>query len=98
MACSPRSSGSGWRAGRSYLEFVMGEFMEMRHEGWMILTRRLAALFAALAVINEVVWRTMSTDAWVKIETFALPAAIFAFFMLQGKLFERYGPERDDTA
>ncbi len=75
--------GIGLAQGRSYLEWVMGEFLPMRHEGWMILTRRLAGLFAALAVGNEIVWRTMSTDAWVKIETFGFPAAMFVFLWVQ---------------
>ncbi|MEM0948153.1 MAG: inner membrane-spanning protein YciB [Pseudomonadota bacterium] len=75
--------GIGLLQGRSYLEWVMGEFLPMRHEGWMILTRRLTGLFAALAVGNEIVWRTMSTDAWVKIETFGFPAAMFVFLWLQ---------------
>jgi intracellular septation protein len=55
----------------------------------MILTRRLCAAFAALAVANEFVWRTMSTDAWVKIETFAFPIALMAFLMWQ---FMALGP------
>ncbi len=61
--------------GRSYLPFVMGEVLPMKPEGWMILTRRLTAMFAALAVANEVIWRTMSNDAWVKIETFGFAAS-----------------------
>ena len=64
--------GLGLLQGRSYLAWVMSEFLPLRDEGWMILTRRLTALFAVLALGNELVWRTMSTDAWVKIETFRL--------------------------
>ena len=75
--------GIGLLQGRSWLEWVMGEFLPMRHEGWMILTRRLTGLFALLAIGNEIVWRTMSTDAWVKIETFGFPAAMFLFLWLQ---------------
>jgi intracellular septation protein len=75
--------GIGLLQGRSYLAYVMNELMPMREEGWMILTRRLCAVFALLAVANEVVWRTMSTDAWVKIETFAFPIALMAFLMWQ---------------
>lgn len=69
--------GVGLLRGRSYLEFVMGEFLKMQHEGWMILTRRLFALFLVMAAANELIWRTMSTDAWVKIETFGFPVAMF---------------------
>ena len=57
--------GFGLMRGQSYLQFVMSEALPMTSEGWMILTRRLAIFFAGLALANEVVWRTMSTDAWV---------------------------------
>ena len=67
----------------SYLQWVMGEMMPLRPEGWMILTRRLALGFAVLAVANEIVWRTQTTELWVKLETFAFPAALFLFLMLQ---------------
>ena len=85
--------GMGLARGQSWLAYVLNDAMPMRHEGWMILTRRLCAMFAALAVANEVIWRTMSTDAWVKIETFGFPAALIAFLFwqitaLQGYLIE----------
>lgn len=83
--------GVGLLRGQSYLRHVMEELMPLRDEGWMILTRRLALFFAGLAVLNEVIWRTMSTDAWVNFKTFGLTAAMFAFFMAQGKLFQTYG-------
>lgn len=75
--------GLGLLQGRSYLAWVMGEFLPMRDAGWMILTRRLTAAFALLAIGNEVVWRTLSTDAWVKIETFGFPAALMVFLWVQ---------------
>ncbi|MEQ6247454.1 inner membrane-spanning protein YciB [Sulfitobacter sp. HNIBRBA3233] len=75
--------GIGLLRGRSWLEFVMGDMMPMRHEGWMILTRRLTAAFAVLAVANEVIWRTMSTETWVKIETFGFPVALMVFLFWQ---------------
>lgn len=75
--------GIGLLQGRSYLQWIMGELLPMRPEGWMILTRRLTAMFAALAIANEVIWRTQSTDIWVKLETFAFPAALFLFLWLQ---------------
>ena len=68
---------------QSWLEFVMGELLPLTHQGWMILTRRLCALFAGLAVANEIIWRTQSTDTWVKLETFAFPAVLFVFLWVQ---------------
>ncbi len=87
--------GFGLMRGQSYLQLVMDEAMPLKHEGWMILTRRLCLFFAVLAVTNEVVWRTMSTDAWVNFKTFGLTAAVFAFFMTQGKLMQKYAVEED---
>lgn len=82
--------GAGLMTGRSWLEWVMGDLLPMEREGWMILTRRLTAMFAALAVANEVIWRTQSTDLWVKLETFAFPAALFVFLWLQIVSLQRY--------
>lgn len=84
--------GVGLLRGQSYLAALMGEIMPMRHEGWMILTRRMTWFFAALALSNEAVWRLMSTDAWVNFKTFGLTAALFVFFMAQGPLVQKYGP------
>ena len=75
--------GGGLLWGRSTLEWVMGELLPMRHEGWMILTRRLAAMFAVLAVANEAIWRTQSTELWVTLETFAFPAVLVLFLWVQ---------------
>jgi intracellular septation protein len=80
----------GLLRGQSYMQMVMDEVLPMAQEGWMILTRRVTAFFAGLAVLNEVVWRTMSTDAWVNFKTFGLTIAVFAFFMAQSKLFQTY--------
>ena len=82
--------GIGLLRGQSWLAAIMNEMMPMRHEGWMILTRRLCALFAGLAIANEVVWRTMSTDAWVKIETFAFPAILAVFLVWQTVMLQDY--------
>ena len=90
--------GVGLLQGRSYLAWVMSEFLPMTHEGWMKLTARLTAFFAALAVANEVVWRTMSTDAWVKIETFGFPALMFVFLWSQIIALQKYLIEDDEGA
>ena len=88
--------GVGLLRGRSLLQWVMAEALPMKPEGWMILTRRLALMFAALAIANEVIWRTQSTELWVKLETFAMPAALFLFLMLQFAMLSRYMIETDD--
>ena len=88
--------GAGLLRGKSLLQYVMGDMIPMEAEGWMILTKRLAIGFAVLAVANEIVWRTMSTDAWVKIETFAFPAALFLFMWAQIVMLQKYVIEPDE--
>jgi intracellular septation protein len=82
--------GIGLARGTSLLQWVMGEALPMKSEGWMILTRRLTLMFTALAVANEAIWRTQSTELWVKLETFAMPAALFVFLMVQITMLNRY--------
>ena len=87
--------GIGLLRGKSLLQWVMAEALPMKPEGWMILTRRLAAMFAALAVANEIIWRTQSTELWVKLETFAMPAALFLFLMVNFMALQRFMIEPD---
>ncbi|HKL56108.1 MAG: inner membrane-spanning protein YciB [Roseovarius sp.] len=89
--------GAGLLRGRSWLQYVMEGVMPLSHEGWMILTRRLALFFFGLAILNELVWRTMSEESWVYFKTFGLTAAIFLFFMAQGRLFRDYGQQDEDS-
>lgn len=88
--------GFGLLRGKSYLKFVMEEALPLEDEGWMILTRRLTGFFIGLALLNEVIWRTQSTDTWVYFKTFGLTAAVFLFFMTQAGVFTKYGIEESE--
>jgi len=76
----------------------MEEMLPLQDEGWLVLTRRLTAFFFVLAVLNELIWRTQTTDTWVYFKTFGLSAAIFVFFMTQGRVFQTYAIPEDDSA
>ncbi|SEK68688.1 inner membrane-spanning protein YciB [Pacificibacter marinus] len=90
--------GFGLLRGHSYLRVVMGEMMPMDHTGWMKLTLRVTLLFVGMAIANELIWRSMSTETWVKFKTFGLPLVMFGFFMSQSGLLARHAtqPENDD--
>lgn len=94
--CLAALLGIGLLRGQSWLEYVIGDLLPMQREGWMILTRRLCLMFVALAVANEFIWRTMSTDTWVKLETFAMPAALMAFLWWQIFALQRFLIEPED--
>lgn len=82
--------GFGLLRGQSYLQYVMEEFLPMEKEGWMIFTRRLCYMFAALGIANEIIWRTQTTDLWVKLETFAFPAVLMVFLWVQIYRLQKY--------
>ena len=88
--------GIGLLRGRSYLQWIMGDALPMEPAGWMILTRRLTYLFIALAIANEVIWRTQSDETWVWLETFAFPAIMFVFLMAQIAMLQQYLIEPDE--
>ena len=84
-----------WR-GISLLQWIMADALPMKPEGWMILTRRLVLMFGGLALANEVIWRTQTTELWVKLETFAMPLALMLFLMVQFALLSRFMIELPD--
>lgn len=90
--------GIGLLRGQSYLQYVMEEFLPMQPEGWMIFTRRLTFMFLGLAVANELIWRTQSTETWVKLETFAFPAVLTVFIWVQIVGLQKYFIETPDPA
>ncbi len=93
--CFAAILGIGLLRGRSYLEWVMGDFLPMQPAGWMILTKRITVMFIALAIANELIWRTQSTELWVKLETFAFPVVLFVFLWLQIISLQRFLIEPD---
>ena len=87
--------GFGLFKGQSYLQVVMDGALPMSRDGWMILTKRFMYFFFGLALANEMIWRSLSTDIWVNFKTFGLPLAMFVFFITQAKVISKYSTEND---
>ena len=85
--------GFGLLQGQSYMKLVMGELLPMHDEGWMKLTRNWALFFAGMAVLNEIVWRTQSTDFWVNFKVFGVTPLTMVFAIAQMPLTKRYAVE-----
>ena len=73
----------GLLAGHSLLKVVFGEVFRLNEDGWRKLTLRWACFFTFLAVLNEVVWRTVSTDTWVSFKVFAIMPLTMIFALSQ---------------
>ncbi|MDT8345000.1 MAG: septation protein A [Thermohalobaculum sp.] len=82
--------GVGLLQGRSYIKYLMGEAMPMDDRGWMIFTRRWAVFFACMAVLNEAIWRTQTTEFWVSFKTFGNLPLTMGFMALQLPLLRRH--------
>jgi intracellular septation protein len=77
------------------LAMVFDQVFHLTEEGWRKLTVRWALFFLVLAVLNEIVWRTQSTDTWVTFKVFGVMPLTFVFAMLQMPLLKNYdnGPK-----
>jgi intracellular septation protein len=82
----------GLAFGRPLLAMVFDSVFDLDAEGWRKLTVRWALFFLALAVLNEIGWRTQSTDFWVAFKVFALLPLTFLFAALQYPLLKRHAP------
>lgn len=75
---------------RPLLRLIMDQAWSMDQEGWRRLTRRFAFFFAAMAALNELVWRTQSTDFWVTYKVFGILGLTVLFAMAQTPLMQRH--------
>ncbi len=79
--------------GRSLLGYVLDSVVQLTDEGWRKLTLRWGLFFFALAILNEILWRSVSTDTWVAFKAFGVLPLTFVFALLQVRLLNRYAIE-----
>jgi intracellular septation protein len=84
--------------GKPLLKILFDGALHVTEEGWRKLTWRWAFFFLALAILNEVVWRTQSTDLWVKFKTFGFLPITLLFALAQAPLIMRYEAREKETA
>jgi intracellular septation protein len=85
----------GLAFGKPLLGMVFDSVFNLTGEGWRKLTLRWAVFFLFLAVLNEIVWRNFSTDAWVSFKVFGFLPLTFIFAAAQYPLLQKYAaPEQ----
>lgn len=75
---------------RNLLKIVLDSVFDLTDEGWRLLTWRWAGFFFLLAIINEVVWRTQSTDFWVAFKVWGIMPLTMIFALAQMPLILRH--------
>jgi len=80
------------------LAMVFDAVFHLTDEGWRRLTMRWALFFLALAALNEIVWRTQSTDTWVTFKVFGVMPLTFIFAALQYPLLMKHDVSKQGSA
>jgi len=75
---------------RSFIAIMFDQMFNLTAHGWRILTARWALWFFAMAVLNEIIWRTQSTDFWVGFKVFGMVPLTMLFAITQMPLIKRY--------
>ena len=88
----------GLIAKKPLLKILFDGALHVSEEGWRKLTWRWAFFFLALAALNEIVWRTQSTDVWVKFKTFGFLPLTLAFAFAQAPLIMRHEAKGEATS
>ena len=68
----------------------MGSAWKMNNEGWRLLSRRFVYFFFVMAMINEAVWRTQSTDFWVNFKVFGAMTLTVLFIISQASMLSKH--------
>ncbi len=88
----------GLRTGRNLLKTVLGTvYPGLSDRGWHLLTRNWVIFFAAMAVANEIAWRTTATDTWVALKLWAFLPITFLFMMANIPMLMRHGLALEDS-
>jgi len=82
--------GGGLLFGRSFIAIMFDQMFNLTPQGWRILTLRWALWFFAMAVLNEIIWRSQSTDFWVAFKVFGMVPLTMLFAVTQMPLIKRH--------
>ena len=82
--------GGGLLFGRSFIAILFNQMFNLTPKGWRILTMRWSLFFLGMAVLNEVIWRTQSTDFWVAFKAFGALPITMVFAISQMPVIKRY--------
>ena len=82
--------------GKPLLPVVLDSMMRLTETGWKILTLRWGLFFFLLAGLNEVVWRTQTTDFWVSFKVFGTMPITVVFALAQIPLMMKHELKDED--
>ena len=87
----------GLMMNKPLLPIVLDSVMKLTETGWRILTLRWGLFFYLLAGLNEVVWRTQTTDFWITFKVFGTMPITIVFALAQIPLILKYEIKDTDS-
>ncbi|WP_404379846.1 inner membrane-spanning protein YciB [Caenispirillum salinarum] len=85
----------GLMRGHLLLRSVLGAGTEAEPAAWRRVTIGIVLFLLGLSVTNEIVWRTVSTEAWAGFKAFAIPALDALAFWLAYRHLRRHACSED---
>ena len=82
--------------GKLFIKSIMGEAVKLPQEAWRVLTLRWGFFFLGVAVLNELIWRNVSTDMWINFKVFGLVGLTLVFALANAPFMAKHMIE-DDT-
>ncbi len=86
----------GLATGRTLIKPLMSSAFQLDDAGWRKLTFRWGLFFLFIAGLNEVLWRRMSTDAWMTFKLFGILGLTFVFLIAQAPMLSRHSMQSGD--
>ena len=84
--------GFGLATNRNLLKLALGgAYPGLSERGWRLLARNWAIFFVVMAVVNEAVWRSTSTNFWVAFKLWGFLPATFLFALANVPMLLRHG-------
>jgi intracellular septation protein len=81
---------------KNLLKIVLDTVFELTEEGWRQLTWRWMLFFFFLAVLNEAVWRTQTTDFWVAFKVWGTMPITLLFAFAQVPVLLKHQIKKDE--
>ena len=72
------------------LKLLLNSSLKLTDEGWGLMNKMWSSFFILLAVLNEIVWRTQTTDVWVNFKVFGIMGITIVFTIIQIPLLKKH--------
>ena len=88
----------GLVVGRLFIKLLLGQTLRLPEMAWRTLTWRWSGFFIVLAILNELVWRNVSTNTWVAFKVWGVFPLTLLFALAQTPFIARHHIEDAESA